>query len=109
VKYEDLTDIDKAILGLNGCGSKSFRVPNFFFEADCNHHDYGYWIGCTEADRKICDDKFYEAMKRDVARLPWYKKFHYITAYIFYLAVRLNGSRYFWYGDEKRVYRRSNS
>ena len=74
MKYEELTQEDKDFLELNGCGSKGFTVPNWFFEADCNHHDYGYWKGGTEEDRKVCDVGFYKAMKRDVSQQPFYKR-----------------------------------
>lgn len=108
MKYEDLTDADKYLLGLNGCGSRLFKVPNFFFEADCLHHDYGYWIGCTSKDRKNCDLKFYQAMNRDVEKLPWYRRYHYITAFVYYSAVRYKGGKYFYYGEKKREYTRNS-
>ena len=99
-KYEDLTPEEKRNI-CNGCGGKgSFIKPphKAFFEASCNHHDYGYYKGGTEADRKRCDDKFYEAMKRDCSTLPWYQYIRYRPwCWIYYLAVRQFGKKYFNY------------
>ncbi len=66
-KYEDLTPEEKKEI-CNGCGGKGgwIKPPHrVFFEASCNHHDYGYWKGCTEEDRKKCDKKFYGATVKD--------------------------------------------
>ena len=104
-KYELLTPKQKAVI-LNGCGKKGawFKPPDWFMLAECNHHDYGYYKGCTEADRKRCDDTFYNEMKRDVSRAAWYlKPARYAAAYIYYKAVRLFGKSAFYYADKPRT------
>ena len=51
LKYRDLTEEQKKFV-CNGCGGKSgwINPPEFLFNASCNHHDFLYWRGCTEAD-----------------------------------------------------------
>lgn len=103
--YEDLTSEEKKMI-CNGCGGKGsfIRPPHgVFFKASCNHHDYGYWKGCTEADRFKCDYSFYEAMLQDCNRLPWYLYLRYRPwCWAYYHAVRLFGGKFFYYADEKR-------
>jgi hypothetical protein len=55
----------------NGCGpgwlpkKVNSVLFDWFFEASCNKHDEGYAKGGSAARRKVCDQKFYAAMKRD--------------------------------------------
>lgn len=104
-KYEDLTPPEKKEI-CNGCGGKGSWVKpphGAFFKASCNHHDYGYWKGCTEEDRKICDKKFYHAMREDCKTLPWYQKIRYRPwCWAYYNSVRMFGKKYFYYADKKR-------
>jgi hypothetical protein len=89
----------------NGCGGKGgwFDPPDFMFEASCDHHDFNYWLGCSEADRKKADQGFYEAMKRDVTNLPWFRKpLAYWLAFNYYMAVRICGKDFFYYAEKKR-------
>ena len=79
----------------NGCGPESWpnwikeSLFNWFFEASCNKHDIGYTKGGNEARRKVCDDKFLEAMLRDSKRVNIFARpAAYITAYTFYAIVR---------------------
>lgn len=91
---------------LNGCGPRDWRWPkiNWFFEASCFEHDYNYAVGGTEADRKRADWGFFEAMKRDITLISWWKRpFARIQAQIFYTLVRFLGKSRFYYG-EKRSY-----
>jgi len=105
VNYEDLTPKQKAEI-CNGCGGKGSWVtpPNaIFFEASCNHHDYGYYKGCTDADRLDCDEKFYEAMVRDCNKLSTLEYMRYRPwAWLYYKAVRMHGAKYFYFADNKR-------
>lgn len=98
-RMRNLNGPERATL-TNGCGGKGgwLNPPDFMYTASCNHHDFNYWLGGTEADRLEADRKFYEAMKRDVARLPWYRRpFYYGIAWMYYRAVRLCGKRFFHY------------
>ncbi len=107
-KYEDLTDEEKAMI-CNGCGGKGsfIRPPHgAFYEASCNHHDYGYWKGCTEEDRLVCDQGLKKAMIKDCSTLPWYEQLRYRPwVEIYYMAIRVFGRRFFYYGSEKRELR----
>ena len=109
LRYSDLNIYQKQDI-CNGCGGKGsiIPVPNFLFEASCNRHDFYYWRGGKEFDRKIADQEFYRIMKRDIrrrkysvfrpkqlAKLIWYK----LWAKTYYHSVRLFGKKYFYYGD----------
>lgn len=104
-KYKDLTREEKARI-CNGCGGKGGIVtpPHaVFFETSCNHHDYGYWKGCTETDRVRADRGLYTAMKLDCSRLTWYRWLRYRPwCWLYYLAIRAVGGRFFYYGDQQR-------
>jgi len=99
--YEDLTEYQKDMI-CNGCGGKGgwVKPPHAaFFKTSCNHHDYGYWKGCTEEFRKACDKKLRSSMAADCKRLSIIKKIRYIPwCELYYLAVRIKGKSFFHYG-----------
>ena len=104
IRYRELTEEQKKFV-CNGCGGKSgfINPPEFLFNASCNHHDFLYWRGCTEADREVADKQFYEMMLKDIAEAKWYLKPHYhIWAYTYYKSVRLIGKKFFYYGDRPK-------
>lgn len=103
LRYSDLSTQDKINI-CNGCGRKGgwFNPPEFLFHASCNQHDFYYWRGGTEEDRKEADDLFYKFMKQDVAEGNWYiRPFHYLVAFTYYTAVRISGKKAFQYGEMK--------
>lgn len=106
LKFSDLTDKQKNIL-CNGCGPKAWgglQPPQFIFVASCDQHDFYYWRGGIEEDRKKADREFYAAMLTDVKNASWYKKPHYhIWAGAYYLAVRVGGGLAFTYLDKTRT------
>lgn len=105
IPYELLTPEQKAEI-CNGCGGKGGKVKppkRIFFKASCNHHDYGYWCGCTEAERKKNDEGLKKAMQDDCSKLPFWKKpFYYPWCYLYYRAVRVGGKKFFYWGKQKR-------
>lgn len=104
LKYSDLAEDEKALI-CNGCGGKGgwVKPPQFMFHASCNHHDFGYWKGGTDADRKDCDVKFLQAMIGDAAILDGLHRrlWHYVMAFAYYLAVRRCGGKFFNYGPKR--------
>ena len=112
VKYEDLTPAEKKEI-CNGCGGKGGVVkPPYaaMFKASCNHHDYGYFKGCTWWDRLICDLKLTWLLLKDSFSFDWRKphKVVYFAAWslIYFVGVRLGGWKFFYYGDAKRYPKR---
>lgn len=76
----------------------------FFDEASWNHHDFGYYIGCTEQHRAEYDRKFLSAMLRDAKRISWYKRpAAWLLSLVFYSTVRLWGWTSFYYADTYRT------
>lgn len=100
-RMRNLNGPERAVL-TNGCGGKGgwINPPDFMYTASCDHHDFNYWLGYTEADRKAADRKFYAAMIKDCRRAPWYKRpFYRAVAWLYYRAVRLCGKRFFHYRE----------
>lgn len=105
LKYSDLTPQQKDKI-CNSCGGKGGLInpPNFIFKASCNHHDFYYWRGCTNSDRKKADKAFYRYMRLDIQEAKWYlKPYYHQWALAYYLAVRLFGSKYFYYSEKMRT------
>ena len=105
VKYKNITLAQKQEI-CNGCGGKGgFVKPphKIFFKVSCNHHDYSYWVGGAETDRKKADQGLYSAMIKDCKELPWFKWLRYRPwCWIYYLGVRVIGRQFFWYSENKR-------
>jgi len=114
LRYRNLSDIEK-IAVCNGCGSKGGPIspPNWIFKASCNQHDFNYWLGNKEKDRKKADKQFLVAMLEDAEdELRWTKRVWYkLMANTYYRAVRLGGTievlwpgkkPYFHYAKKKR-------
>lgn len=104
VRFRDLTSEERAQV-CDGCGAKANGklIPDWCFTASCDHHDFNYWRGCTESDRKDADQGLYEAMRFDAARLAWWKRpLAYFSAWLYYRAVRDYGASYFHYAAHRR-------
>ena len=99
--YSELTPFQQKSV-CNGCGGKGgiFNPPEFLFHASCNQHDFYYWRGGDESDRKEADDTYYDKMKEDVAEASAIKRpFYGCMAWIYYKAVRIVGKKFFNYTD----------
>jgi len=104
LRYSQLTEEQKEYI-CNGCGSKGafVKVPNFMFLASCNHHDFLYYTGASEEDRKLADKSFYKWMREDikVSGKRWYIKTYYkMWAFTYYKAVRVFGKKHFSYREK---------
>jgi hypothetical protein len=99
IRYRDLTEAQKLIV-CNGCGPKGgwVPVPDFFCHASCDHHDFNYWLGCTEEDRRKADHQFLVEMLKDAGDDP----IKQTIALTYWMAVRLFGSFCFHYADKER-------
>ena len=94
VTYENLTLKQKAFI-CNGCGGKGgwIKPPAIaIFDKPCGEHDFDYWLGCTDEDRKKADESFYKRMKKAVKNKAFC---YYIWAYGYYIAVRVFGKKHF--------------
>ena len=101
---------------LNGCGPKirwvNWLVPDAVFglhvEEDCDHHDFNYLLGHTEADRAKADWQFFEEIrKRALAKTEswwrrWLRPVYRMAAWTYYRAVRAFGVSFFYYGPTER-------
>lgn len=110
-KYRDLTENQIDVM-CNGCGPKGLAwiLPDWRFRASCNHHDFNYWLGHTELDRKKADDQFYEMMIVDAkAACPhWWQKPKYLwyksQAWLYYKSVRSGGMLFFEYAPTYKTW-----
>lgn len=106
MKYNELTQYQKELISVNGCGGKGgwIKPPNrIFFEASCNRHDCGYGQGGCEEDRINCDIVFLKAMMRDCERITdkTRKRKYIIWSHLYFIAVRVYGWKYFNYCHQR--------
>ena len=87
----------------NGVGSRDFALDphDLIFKKAAEYHDFAYWRGGTEQDRKEADKRF----KRDCVDAAWNQKarsflFYISAAYIYYYAVKFLGKYSFIYREE---------
>jgi hypothetical protein len=73
------------------------RLRIIFVEASCNIHDFSYWKGGTEENRKKADIGFFKAIISDIDKYDAGTIKYTIYALIFYYAVKLGGKSYFNY------------
>lgn len=99
IRFVDLTEEQEAVI-CNGCGPKGgwVPVPEFMFHASCDHHDFRYWKGGSEADRKDADHDFLIEMLKDAGDDPGKQT----IAITYWMAVRLFGAFCFHYSDKER-------
>lgn len=115
IRYRDLTDREKKAI-CDGCGPKGTRwlnVPEFIFTDACDHHDFNYWLGCTEADRRKADGQFGRQMRKEAWEVSGkvkgrFKRYltraHYLLwAQTYYLGVRIGGGAFFHYAEHERT------
>lgn len=65
MKYNDIPTVLRGLV-CNGVGQKGgiINPPDLAFGAAGDRHDWDYWIGGTEQDRKVADDRFLSNMLR---------------------------------------------
>lgn len=92
---------------LNGCGAKGHWLdpPDWLFKASCDHHDFNYWLGCSDADRRRADWQFYQAMVEDANNTSWWRRpFARLRAWIYYKAVVKWGEEFFYFASGYRTW-----
>ena len=105
VRFADLTEEERRVI-CNGCGPKGgfIPVPEFIFNACCDHHDFNYWIGCNRKQRKKADLQFLREMLRDANTYPYPepRNTYRWLARIYYRAVRFGGVFCFHWAKRQR-------
>lgn len=88
----------------NGVGSNDvdFIDPHdLIFKKAAEYHDFAYWRGGTDEDRRICDYIFLLHCLEATRKEKWYyRPFYYGASYVYYLALVLFGRYAFEYKDE---------
>lgn len=101
-RFRNLNSLERGVI-CNGCGGKGgfFRPPQYRFRASCNHHDFNYWIGGGDVERKEADDQFLAATLEDagLAESWWRRLWLRGAAYRYYWAVRAFGGKFFNFKD----------
>jgi len=110
IRWGDLTEEEKLLCAkagiVNGCGPKyrwvNYLVPDVLFGLhitdDCNHHDFNYWLGGSQADRLKADYQLYERIfaRAKAATESWWWRWlrpaYYAAAWTYYRAVRYFGA-----------------
>lgn len=103
LSWEDFSPAEMELLKKNcGCGGKGSKipVPEFMFHASCVYHDISYAAGKGESDRLRADRGFFRAMRKDVLRLPiWRRPLAFTAAFLYFSAVRIFGKKFFHFSD----------
>lgn len=102
--FEHLSPIElKFVSDATGCGSKGADVPDWIFLTACQEHDLAYWVGGDKATRKEADEKFLADMLALSAEQDswWSRRWYRSLSYVYYWAVRLGASKFFWYGEPR--------
>ena len=99
-EYWRLAEAEKKKI-CNGCGAKGTLLakllPQGHFHEACNIHDYMYYIGKTDEDKKVADRVFINNLHRIINTLPLIQKPMAKTlARIYYEAVAKFGYEAFW-------------
>ena len=110
LRWYDLSFTQKRFAS-NGCGPAGWKVLKVFkpllkdLEESCNQHDWHYLRGKDEEDRLLADRAFYRHMRREIAKLAWWKKpgLH-LLAVSFYQLVLRRGEGYFSYREHYLEY-----
>lgn len=70
------------------------------FESDADYHDYNYYLGGSENDRKKADRGFFQRLIKDTLELDlwWFSELYYVgVCIIAYRLVRRFGKKHFNY------------
>jgi len=106
LEFSDLTQEQIDFIA-NGCGAKGswIKVPDFIFGNSCKRHDFAYWRGGNEDDRRNADEELYADMELRVQMLnSMYKRLFYrAIVYIYKRAVWIRGSKNFQYRDKMKT------
>lgn len=99
--YWDLSDEEKKDI-CNGCGAKgawyNFLIPSGAFDVACNIHDYDYFVGNTQDDKRKADRRFINNMNRIVSatKSKPLRVYRAIKAKGFYTSVKKLGDAAYW-------------
>ena len=105
IRFWGLTPEERAFI-CNGCGGKGhwLKPPSWLFKACCDHHDFNYWLGFTEADRVRADLQFWEAMVEDANASPWWLRWwRRRMAWVYWKGVSRYGGPFFYYGPTEHT------
>lgn len=107
VSYSDLSNKEKEIIG-DGCGTRltGRLVPDLFFNADCDQHDFYYLRGGDFFDKIEADVMFYAHMLKSINNMKkrWYQKPpHVVIATVYFFVVFTLGLLFFSYGKYKTL------
>lgn len=107
LRFQDLTQEQQDFVS-DDCGNHFLDVPDFMWTDACREHDFGYWLGCTENDRRRVDEAWYHQMLQAVddtdSELFKYNKWVYkLLATLYFFAVRMFSWRFFNYGNSYKT------
>lgn len=104
--YSEITQEEWELLEMeeivNWCWPKWWCIKppySIFFKSSCDIHDLSYYIWWNKCDRKKADLWFLKVMIEDCNKNTcFFKKNYYkVWCYVYYIAVRVFGWKYFNY------------
>ena len=79
----------------NGVGSREYPdVPDFIFGEASKYHDFAYFRGGDENDRKEADRDFFHRAHSAVRKQPLLKRpFYYVLSYTYFYSLKKLGGK----------------
>lgn len=102
LQYEELTPEQKKFFlehVWNGVGSREYPdVPDFIFSEASIYHDFAYFRGGDEKDRKKADKEFLHRAHHAVRKQPkWKQPYYYLLTALYYFGLKKLGKKAFEY------------
>ena len=110
MKWRDLSQKERDFWTMNfsnGCGPDgplAEFIPEINFHDACNMHDFLFWRGGTEADRRDANAQFYAAMLGAINKLQfWRRPINFVLAAWYFLNVEFFGKAFFPYSERAKT------
>lgn len=103
--YEDLSVKQKDFFLKyiwNGVGSREFvKPPALIFDEPSMYHDFAYFRGGTDEDRKQADKEFFHKAHDEVRKKAvWQRPFYYTMSYVYFYGLKKLGGKAWEYYDK---------
>lgn len=105
VLWNQLT-VEEIQLLTNGCGSleRGFPTPDFGFTDPCRRHDFDYFIGGSEIDRRTSNLLMLYGMLLIIDKKKWWvtRFCMEVVAYLYFHITEELGDNFYYYTDTPR-------
>lgn len=104
LEFDNLTKLQKEFFLefiWNGVGSREFaKPPQLIFANASVYHDFAYFRGGNESDRKIADKDFFHRSHSSTRKQHTYTRpFYYVMSYVYFYGLKKIGGKAWEYYD----------